>query len=298
MGSSGALPANGRHTSSQLLTIHNQYFLVDCGEGCQHQLRRYDISFHKINHIFISHLHGDHYLGLTGLLFSMHLLRREQDLHLYSFRGLEEILLAQLKHARSALNFKIVFHPLTDEQEVCLYENEQLIVHSFPLDHKIPTCGFLFREKTPLRSLDKSKALGDVPVAYLPRLKQGEDVLDERTGKTYRSTDYTLPPRAPRTYAYCSDTQPSSTVAACIAGANLVYHEATFLEEDKTKARETRHSTAAEAAGVAREAGAKKLLLGHFSARYKDLNRLLAEATTIFPNTALATEGETVEITE
>ena len=298
LGSSGALPANGRYTSAQHVTVHHQQFLIDCGEGCQHQLRRYDISLYKINHIFISHLHGDHYLGLTGLLFSMHLLRREHDLHLYSFRGLEEILLAQLRHSRSALNFKIVLHPLTDSQAVRLFENEHVTIDSFPLDHKIPTCGFLVREKTPLRSLDKSKPLGEIPLPYLARLKQGEDVTDELTGKVYRSADYTLPPRAPRSYAYCSDTQPSDKVVNQVAGVNLLYHEATFLEEEKSKARETRHSTAAEAAQVAKQAGAKKLILGHFSARYKDLNIVLAEAVNIFPNTALAVEGEILEITD
>ncbi len=298
MGSSGALPANGRFTSAQHLVVNNQQFLIDCGEGCQHQLRRYGISAQKINHIFISHLHGDHYLGLTGLLFSMHLLRREQDLHLYSFRGLEEILLAQLKHAKSALNFKIILHPLTDTQTVRLYENDSLTVDSFPLDHKIPTCGFLFREKTSLRSLDKSKPLGEIPLPFLARLKQGEDVRDELTGKTYRSDEYTLPPRASRSYAYCSDTQPSDQVAKLLSGVDLVYHEATFLEDEKAKARETRHSTAAEAAQIAKQAGAKKLLLGHFSARYKDLNLILAEAVAIFPNTLLAEEGETIDIAD
>lgn len=298
LGSSGALPANGRYTSAQHLSIHNQQLLIDCGEGSQHQLRRYDIGLHKINHVFISHLHGDHYLGLTGLLFSMHLLRREHDLHLYSFRGLEEILLAQLKHARSALNFKVVLHPLSDTQTVRLLDNEHVTVDSFPLDHKIPTCGFLVREKPPLRSLDKSKPLGEIPLPYLARLKQGEDVADELTGKVYRSGDYTLPPRAPRSYAYCSDTQPSADVAKAVAGVNLLYHEATFLEDEKSKARETRHSTAAEAAQVAKQAGVKKLLLGHFSARYKDLNILMAEAVSIFPNTTLAVEGETIELTD
>ncbi|MBL7851265.1 MAG: ribonuclease Z, partial [Cyclobacteriaceae bacterium] len=207
-------------------------------------------------------------------------------------------LLAQLRHAKSSLHFKIVLHPLTEGEVVRLYENEFVSVDSFPLDHKIPTCGFLFREKTPLRSLDKTKPLGEVPLPYLSLLKQGEDVTDERTGKVYRSAEYTLPPRAPRSYAYCSDTQPSDRVVQAIAGADLVYHEATFLEEDKSKARETLHSTAAEAAQVAKQAGAKKLLLGHFSARYKDLNKILAEAVSIFPNTALAAEGETIEIAD
>ncbi len=271
--------------------------LVDCGEGCQMQMRKYGVSLNKINHIFISHLHGDHYLGLTGLLFSMHLLRREQDLHLYSFRGLEEILLAQLRHAKSSLNFKVILHSLTDDGPRVLFDDDHVTVTSFPLDHKIPNCGFLFQEKPRPRSLDKSQPLGEIPVEYLNRLKRGEDILDDSGAVRYRADAFTLPPLPRRSYAYCSDTQPSDSVIEMIRNTDLVYHEATFMEGELVKARETRHSTAAEAAKVARESGAKKLLIGHFSARYKDLNELLAEAVRIFPETSLAVEGETFEIT-
>lgn len=262
------------------------------------QLRKFDLSQNKIHHIFISHLHGDHYLGLMGLLFSMHLLRREHDLHLYSFRGLEEILLAQLKHSQSALNFKVILHPLQDERPEVLYDDPLVCVTSFPLDHKIATCGFLFQEKQRARSLDKSKPLGSIPIEYMSRLKAGEDILNEKNEIIFKSDDYTLPLPPCRSYAYCSDTQPSNDVVNIIRGVDLVYHEATFTTGDETKARETRHSTAAEAADIARKAGVKKLVIGHFSARYKDLNLLLAEATRIFPSTALALEGETFEITD
>jgi ribonuclease Z len=295
LGSSGALPAYGRFTSSQLLEVHHQHFLIDCGEGCQHQLRRYDFSAHKINHIFISHLHGDHYLGLMGLIFSMQLLQREHELHVYAFSGLEEILVAQLRHARSSLRFRVVLHPLNASAPEVLFENDHVIVQSFPLDHKIPTCGFLFREKKGSRSLRK-ETLADVPVQYRSRLKQGEDIQDPGGAILFKSDEYTLPPKRPRSYAYCSDTQPSEKVLPVIREVDLLYHEATFMEDEKEKARETSHSTAGEAAQVAAKAGAGKLLIGHFSARYKDLQPVLNEAKSIFPASALATEGETFDI--
>ncbi|MBL7864934.1 MAG: ribonuclease Z [Cyclobacteriaceae bacterium] len=297
LGSSGALPAYGRFTSSQHLVIQNSHFLLDCGEGCQLQLRKYDKSTHKINHIFISHLHGDHYLGLMGLLFSMHLLHREHDLHIYSFRGLEEIMLAQLRHSGSSLNFKVILHPLTEDGPNLILENDSITVWSIPLDHKIATCGFLFREKPKSRSMDKSKVSG-VPIQYIPQLRRGENILDDAGAIRYLSDEYTLPAKRSRSYAYCSDTQPSDKVLSSIHGVDLLYHEATFMEDEKAKARETRHSTAAEAAEMARKAGAGQLLIGHFSARYKDLSVVLAEARQVFSNTLLATEGETFEIAE
>lgn len=262
------------------------------------QLRKFDVSPSKIQHIFISHLHGDHYLGLAGLLFSMHLLRREQDLHLYTFRGLEEILLAQLKHAQSSLNFKVILHPLTEERPEVLFEDSHVRVTSFPLDHKIPTCGFLFQEMPRPRSLDKTKSLGTIPVEYLPRLKAGEDIRNEKQEIIFKNKEYTLPPPPCRSYAYCSDTQPSEEVANIVKGVDLVYHEATFADADKAKARDTMHSTASEAAAIAKAASVKKLIIGHFSARYKDLSILLHEATSVFPNTELAVDGESFEITD
>lgn len=297
LGSSGALPAYGRFTSCQYLLIQNSHFLVDCGEGCQLQLRRYEKSLHKINHIFISHLHGDHYLGLMGMLFSMHLLHREHDLHVYSFRGLEEIILTQLRHSQSSLHFKIVLHPIDDTRSTLIMEDDAVTVHTIPLDHKIPTCGFLFREKPKSRLIDKAKLPSGIPVHYIAQLKRGEDIVDNNQ-IIYRSSDYTLPPKRSRAYAYCSDSQPTELIFPIIQHVDLLYHEATFMEDEKDKARETKHSTAAEAATIAKRSGAARLILGHFSARYKDLGPVLAEAQEIFSNSALATEGETFEITE
>jgi len=295
LGSSGALPIYDRFTTSQHLQFHHHQFLIDCGEGCQHQLRRYEFSQQKINHIFISHLHGDHYLGIAGLIFSMHLLRREADLHIYSFRGLEEILLAQLRHSHSSLNFKLVLHPLSDDAHHLLFEDDHLTVHSFPMVHKIPTVGFLFREKPRPRPVDKGK-LAEVPVAYLNRLKMGEDIRNEKGEIIFASDTYTLPPPAPRSYAFCSDSRPSESVIQFVQDVDLLYHEATFLGDEMNKAVETRHSTASEAGNVALQAHARQLLIGHFSARYKDLQVLLKEAQGVFPNTALAEEGQKFDI--
>lgn len=298
LGSSGALPAHDRFPSSQYLTVQNRHFLIDCGEGCQHQLKRYHGSPHKVNHIFISHLHGDHYLGLTGLIFSMHLQRRENDLYVYSFRGLEEILLAQLKHARSVLNFKIIFRPLSENRIETILEDEALTVVTIPMDHKIPTSGFLFREKPKSLRIDKAKLKEGMLPRHIVQLKRGEDVMDETNKLLYKSRDFTLEPRPSFSYAYCSDTQPCEKIIDPIRGVDLLYHEATFLEDEKEKARETKHSTAEEAATVAQRAHVKKLIIGHFSARYKDLTPVLQQAQKIFPETSLALEGETFELTD
>ena len=296
LGSSGALPAYGRYPSCQYLTIQNHNFLIDCGEGAQMQLMRYNISIHKISHIFISHLHGDHYLGLTGLIFSMHLQRRESDLHLYGFRGLDEILLTQLKHARSVLNYKIIFHHLTEGARGVIMENDLFTVETIPLDHKIFTSGFLFREKPKGLRLDKSKLNEEMLLQEIIQLKNGEDVLDKEGHVKYGASEYTLAPQPPLSYAYCSDTRPMERNIEQIQGADLLYHEATFMEEEKDKARETKHSTAAEAADIAKRAKVKRLIIGHFSARYKDLNPVLEEAKRIFENTSLAIEGDTFDL--
>ncbi len=296
LGSSGALPAYGRFPSSQYLAIQNHHFLIDCGEGTQSRLAQYSIQSHKINYIFISHLHGDHYLGLTGLIFSMHLQRRESDLHLYSFIGLDEILLAQLKHSKSVLNFKLVFHRLEEGKIETIFEDDLITVSTIPLDHKISTSGFMFREKPKKVQIDKSKLKEGISFQHILQLKNGEDVFNENKEMVYRNSEYTLPAKPSLSYAYCSDTQPSERLIEQIQNIDLLYHEATFMEEEKEKAKQTRHSTAADAARVAKLSHAKRLIIGHFSARYKDLSGLLEEAKQIFSETSLATEGDTIEL--
>lgn len=296
LGSSGALPAYGRFPSSQYLAIQNQHFLIDCGEGMQLQLSRFSINIHKISHIFISHLHGDHYLGLTGLIFSMHLQRRESDLHLFSFKGVDEILLAQLKHSKSILNFKIIFHPLTEGKIETIFEDDTLTVETIPLHHKIATSGFLFREKPKGLRINKAKLTEGMLLQHIIQLKRGGDVADENGNLLYQNKDYTLPPKPSFSFAYCADTRPSENIIEQIQGIDLLYHEATFMEDEKEKASETKHSTAAEAAGIAKRSHVKKLIIGHFSARYKDLAPLLEEAKKIFQETTLAIEGESFEL--
>ncbi len=286
------MPAYGRHPSAQFIEIQNRSFLVDCGEATQMQLMRMQANFHRINHIFISHLHGDHYLGLMGLIFTLHLQRRTNDLHVYSHRGLDEIITTQLRYSRSAPSFRIIFHRLEKGVREIIFEDDALTVETIPLSHKIRCSGFLFKEKPKPRRIDKTKMPDGLLLQHIVSLKQGEDVLDENGNVIYRNSDFTLPPRKSRTYAYCSDTEFDKNFIEQINKVDLLYHEATFVESDEPKAKETKHSTAKQAATVAQLAEVGSLLLGHFSARYRDLVPILEEARTIFPDSRLALEGE------
>jgi ribonuclease Z len=286
------MPAYGRHPSAQFIEIQNRSFLVDCGEATQMQLMRMQSNFHRINHIFISHLHGDHYLGLMGLIFTLHLQRRTNDLHVYSHRGLDEIITTQLRYSRSAPSFKIVFHRLEKGVREVIFEDDALTVETIPLSHKIRCSGFLFKEKPKPRRIDKTKMPDGLLLQHIVSLKQGQDLLDENGNLIYRNSDLTLPPRKSRAYAYCSDTEFDKNFIEQINKVDLLYHEATFVESDEPKAKETKHSTAKQAATVAQLAEVGSLLLGHFSARYRDLVPILEEARTIFPDSRLALEGE------
>ncbi len=296
LGSSGALPAYGRFPSSQHLTIQNRHFLIDCGEGAQMQLMKYQIPVHRINHIFISHLHGDHYLGLMGLLFSMHLQKRTADLHLYGQKGLDEIILLHLKYSKSTLHYTIQFHLFEPDQPVVLFEDEALTVETIPLIHKLPCAGFLFREKPKPFRLDKQKLLPDMKLQHMALLKTGADVYDDHQHLLYRNSDFTLPPTPAYSYAYCSDTAWNERMISQLQQVTLLYHEATFMDDERDKAFETKHSTTLDAARMARQTQAGKLLIGHFSARYRELEPVLAEARTVFANTELAIEGNTFEL--
>jgi ribonuclease Z len=298
LGSSGALPAYGRHPSAQLVEIQNRYFMVDCGEGAQMQLMRLEISYHRINHIFISHLHGDHYLGLMGLLFTMHLQRRTSDLHLYSHRGLDEIITTQLRYSRSSPSFKIIFHRLEKGERKIIFEDDAVSVETIPLHHKIRCSGFLFREKPKLKRIDKTKLPAGILINQIASLKKGEDVFQENGDILYKNENYTLPPKRSRSYAYCSDTAFQERIVEQIKNIDLLYHEATFANDEESKANETLHSTAEQAATIAKLANVTKLLLGHFSARYKDLTPILEEAKRIFPNAQLAVEGDEITVQE
>lgn len=292
LGNSSATPSYQRHPSAQVINFNERLFLIDCGEGTQIQFNRYKIKYHRINHIFISHLHGDHYLGLMGLLFTLHLQGRTNDLHIYSHRELKEIIDLQLKVSDTGLRYKLVYHSLHSHDEI-IYEDDNIIVETIALNHRIPCCGFLFKEKEKPRNLIKEKIEQyNIPLSAYASLKEGQDYLKKETGEIIKNEELTILPRKTRTYAYCSDTLYNEEIIPKIQGVNLLYHEATFLHEMINRANETFHTTSLQAAQLAKKAQVKKLLIGHFSARYKDLNDILIEAQSIFPNTLLAIEGE------
>lgn len=270
--------------------------MVDCGEGAQLQLQKTNISLHRISNIFISHLHGDHYLGLMGLLYTMHLNHRDADLHLYSHRGLDEIIITQLKHSHSVLNYRLHFHELTPGKHEVIYEDDFVTVESFPLMHRLACSGFVFREKPKPRRIDKDRLPPDMKLQYIAQLKSGKDIHDEEGHLLYKNENFTLPPRPSLSYAYCSDTAFFPELARYIKDVDLLYHEATFMEDEREKAGSTFHSTASDAARVAQMLNVKKLVIGHFSARYRELEGLLTEARAIFANTELAVELSVIDV--
>ncbi|MBT1703714.1 ribonuclease Z [Chryseosolibacter indicus] len=296
LGSSGALPAYGRFPSAQLVEIQNKHFLIDCGEGAQMQLMKFQANLHRINHIFITHLHGDHYLGLMGLIFTMHLLRRTNDLHIYSHHGLDEIITTHFRYSQSSPNFKIIFHTLEKDEHKVIYEDDALTVETVPLVHKLTCSGFIFREKEKPRRIDKEKLPTGLLIQQIANLKRGHDVIDVEGNILYKNADLTLPPRKSRSYAYCSDTAYEEKLVGHLKGIDVLYHEATFGSDEVQKAIETQHSTAQQAATIAKKAEVNSLILGHFSARYRELDPLLIEAKSVFPNVQLAIEGSTFTI--
>ncbi len=298
LGSNSATPAYGRHHTAQYLQIQKNTFLVDCGESTQLQLAKYKCKTQKIDHIFISHLHGDHYLGLMGLLFTMHLLKREKELHIYGPKGLSEIITIQLKYSDSTLNYDIVFHELNNLEKQLIFEDSSVEVYCFPLNHRIPCTGFLFKEKLKPVRIDKDKMPANLSLLQIAMLKRGEDVSDEKGNLLYKNSDLTLPPKKSRSYAYCSDTKYDESIIEHIKDVDLLYHEATFLEGKAIWAEKTFHSTTDQAGKIATAANAGKLLIGHYSARYKDLSPFLEETQNYFPETELAIEGEVIDLPE
>jgi ribonuclease Z len=298
LGSNSALPANGRHPTAQLLNANNHYYLIDCGEGTQIQLRRFGLKMQRIEVVFISHMHGDHYFGLVGLLNSMHLLGRTRPLKIIAPKELEDIVRIQLDAAGGRIQYPIEFVKLDIKrgERVRIHEDEQIQVDAFLLKHRIPCHGFIFTEQERDRSYLPEKGGPDgVMLQEIPRLKAGEDVVRE-DGTVFRAEDYTQLPEAPRSYAYCTDTLPLDSTISLAGGVNCMYHEATFLEAEKKRAKETFHSTAKQAAEIAQRAAVNTLLIGHYSARYTELDEHLVEARAIFPRTYLTKEGGEFEI--
>jgi ribonuclease Z len=298
LGSSSATPIFNRNPSAQSLNINDHLYLVDCGEGTQLQMLRFDVKASRIDHIFISHLHGDHYLGLVGLLSSMHLNGRSKTLKLFGPPELKEIIDLQLKYSDTTLQYAIDFIPTNAHTAAVILDNQDITVETIPLDHRIACTGFLFREKKRLRKIIKEKiAQLEIPVEYYSAIKKGGDYLSP-DGKLYKNVDITINPEEPKTYAYCSDTLYNENYFAQISNADLLYHESTFLNNMLERAQTTYHTTALQAGAIALRTHAKKLLIGHFSARYKTLNELLDEARSVFPDTELAVEGRTFIVGE
>jgi ribonuclease Z len=296
LGSSSALPTSGRYPSAHVLNAHERLFLIDCGEGTQMQLRKTRTRFAKINHIFISHLHGDHIFGLYGLLSTFSLMGRTNSVHLYAPENYDKILKSHLSDFDITLNFEIDFIPLSGNEPAKILDDKYLTVTSFPLKHRIPAYGFLFREKIAERNIIKeSIEMFKIPQVRISAIKKGADFITT-DGTIIKNTEITLPPPEPLSYAYCSDTKYFKRLASFVKNVTLLYHEATF---DKTKddlAEMTGHSTTIDAAKTALDAGAGTLLIGHFSARYKEVAPLVDEARTIFRETYPAIDGMTLEV--
>lgn len=297
LGSSAATPTSSRNPSSILVNMDHTNFLMDCGEGTQIQLRRSKIKFHRIKHIFISHLHGDHFFGLIGLISTFHLLGRNEELNIYCPSGLQEIIEIQLKASQTELLYPIIFHFTNPQTQEIVFETDEHYILSFPLDHRIATTGFLFAEKQKPRKIKKSFLFYDFDVSIedILKIKAGADFVSP-TGKMYRNDQITLDPPKPVSFAYCSDTRYFEPVVEVVKNTTVLYHEATFMENMRQIADEKYHSTAYGAAGIAKKAQVGMLLLGHFSARYKELDELLEEAKSVFENVQLSVEGETIEI--
>jgi len=298
LGCNSALPTVDKNPTSQLLSANERFFLIDCAEGTQVQLRRYKIKFQRINHIFISHLHGDHYFGLIGLISSMHLLGREKELHLYAHPPLKEIIDSQLAASNTELCYPLFFHSLPYENEQILFEDNKIEVSNILLDHGIPCSGFLFKEKLSLRKINSEKINEyNVPIDQLKSLKNGDDFITIE-GEKISNEILTTENRLPISYAFCSDTKYNDRIVEKIKNVSLLYHETTFMEDRKERAIETFHSTTIDAATIAVKSEVGALLIGHFSQRYKELDELLSETKSVFDNTKLARQGMQIDFSD
>lgn len=291
LGCGSALPTTRHFSSSQVVNIREKLFMIDCGEGAQLQLRRSKLKFTRLNHIFISHLHGDHCFGLMGLISTFGLLGRTAKLHIYAHKELEKLLQPQLDFFCKGMTYTVEFHAIDPTKAETIYEDRSVSVTTIPLKHRIPSCGFLFQEKkTPNHIIRDMIDFYQIPVYELNRIKNGEDYITPE-GTVVPNHRLTTPSANPRSYAYCSDTLCQPSIISQIKGVDLLFHEATFLHEDAARAKETYHTTALQAAQIARDAGAKRLVIGHFSARYENEDLLLKESQSVFPDTVLAKEN-------
>lgn len=296
LGCGSALPTLKHNPSSQIVEIRGKCFLIDCGEGTQTQLRRSKIKFTRISAVFISHVHGDHCFGLIGMISTFGMLGRTAPLHIYAPAGFGNIMKMQIDFFCKDLEYEVVFHDVDTNAKNIIYEDRSLTVETVPLSHRVPCCGFIFREKQTLPHILRDMAdYYKVPVSQFNNIKNGADWVDEE-GNVIPYTRLTKPSELARSYAYCSDTRYLPMLHECLKDVSVLYHESTYSEEDVAMAKMYFHSTAAQAAQVASDANVGKLVLGHYSARYEDENRLLEEAKNIFPNTVLSDEGLIIDV--
>lgn len=295
LGCYAATPRTLTNPTAQFLEINNRYFLIDCGEGTQVQLRKNKVKFSKINHIFISHLHGDHFFGLVGLISTFSLLNRNNDLHIYGPKGIKEIITLQLKLSNSWTGYQLYFHILESKESELIFEDDQVIVKTIPLSHRVYTNGFLFEEKPADRKLNMNEVLNhNIEVCYYQNIKNGKDITLEN-GKVIPNKQLTFDPPKTKSYAYCSDTKYNEQIVPLVKNADVLYHESTFLESEEDLAEKTMHSTAKQAANIAKLANVGQLILGHYSTRYSNIDDFKEEAQTIFPNILLADDGKTFQ---
>jgi len=291
LGSGSAVPTSWHNPSSQIVQYLGKQFMIDCGEGTQMQMIRFKVKIRNLDNIFISHLHGDHFYGLIGLINSFHLNRRTKTLHIFAHEDLKKLINFQLNITHTTLNFPLAYHDLKPDSDHLIYEDGFITISSFPLKHSIPVWGFLIREKKSRRRIRKTFIQKYNPdIDEIAQILEGGD-FKTPGGEIIKYDDITFPPPKPRSFAYCSDTAFLETTSTYIKGVDLLYHESTFDNANEELAKLTMHSTAAQAARIAKKAGAGKLLIGHYSARFKDLDALLEEAREVFPESYLSDEG-------
>ncbi|GAA4973524.1 ribonuclease Z [Algibacter aquimarinus] len=297
LGCYSATPRALTNTTSQVLEINNHMFLIDCGEGTQVQLRKHKIKFSRIKRIFISHLHGDHFFGLVGLVSTFRLLGRDTDLHIYGPKGIKEVVTLQMKLADSWTNYNLYFHELTSTESELIFEDDKVEVYTIPLEHRVYTNGYLFKEKEGERKLNIAAVeKANIDISYYRKLKQGFDVQNEK-GELIKNNLVTKPANKPSSYAFCSDTVYREDIVPIIKNVDVLYHESTFLDKHAHLTQKTKHSTAKEAAIIAKKAGVGKLVLGHYSTRYDGLNQFKEEAEMVFDNVELAEDGKVFDFT-
>jgi ribonuclease Z len=296
LGCYAATPRTFSNPTSQVLEIKNKIFLIDCAEGTQVQLRKSKVKFSKISHIFISHLHGDHFYGLIGLISTFTLLNRENDLHVFGPKGIKEIILLQLKFSGSYTGYNLYFHELESKESITIFEDEKVVVKTIPLSHRVYTNGFLFQEKNTERKLNIEKVEDyNIDKVYYNKIKFGGDItLDD--GSVIPNSELSFDPQTAKSYAFCSDTMYDEMIIPIIENVDYLYHESTFLESEAHLCERTMHSTAKQAATIALKANVKNLILGHYSTRYGTIDFFKQEAETIFPNIFLADDGKEFEM--